>query len=97
MIFKAVITASNARALLTVICMGSGESRHKAFATCSSHLVVVGMYYGAAVFIYMRPIQDKTVSAFYTVLTPVLNPLSLRNKEVDRAFRTVLGRGTSGE
>ncbi|KAI5935123.1 Olfactory receptor 2M3 [Manis javanica] len=101
----AVITASYARVLLAVIRMGSGESRRKAFATCSSHLVVVGMYYGAAMFIFMRPAsdrsptQDKTVSAFYTILTPMLNPLiySLRNKEVARAFRTVLGRGTSGE
>ncbi|KAI5140160.1 Olfactory Receptor 2M2 [Manis pentadactyla] len=63
----AVITASSARVLLAVIHMGSGESRRKAFATCSSHLVVVGMYYGAAMFIYMWPIsdlsptQDKTV------------------------------------
>ncbi|KAI5934881.1 Olfactory receptor 2M3 [Manis javanica] len=99
----AVITASYAHVLLAVIHMGSGESRHKAFTTCSSHLVVVGMYYGAAMFIYMRPTsdhsstQDKTVSAFYTILTPMLNPLSLCNKEVARAFRMVLGRETSGE
>ncbi|XP_036733076.2 olfactory receptor 2M3-like [Manis pentadactyla] len=101
----AVITASYARVLLAVIHMRSGDSRRKAFATCSSHLVVVGMYYGAAMFIFMRPAsdrsptQDKTVSAFYTILTPMLNPLiySLRNKEVARAFRTVLGRGQSGE
>ena len=79
--------------------MSSAESRHKAFATCSSHLMVVGMYYGAAMFIYMRPssgrspTQDKIVSAFYTILTPMLNPLiySLRNKEVARAFMKVLG------
>ncbi|XP_073077730.1 olfactory receptor 2M3-like isoform X1 [Manis javanica] len=101
----AVITASYAHVLLAVIHMGSGESRRKAFATCSSHLMVVGMYYGAAMFIYMRPVsdrsptQDKMVSAFYTILTPMLNPLiySLRNKEVARAFRMLLGRGKSGE
>ncbi|XP_036763870.2 olfactory receptor 2M3-like [Manis pentadactyla] len=98
----AVITASSARVLLAVIHMGSGESRRKAFAPCSSHLMVVGMYYGAAMFIYLRPAsdrsptQDKTVSAFYKVLTPVLNPLSLHSKEVARV-RKVLGRGTSGE
>ncbi|XP_036850660.2 olfactory receptor 2M3-like [Manis javanica] len=101
----AVITASYAHVLLAVIHMGSGESHHKAFATCSSHLMVVGMYYVAAMFTYMWPIsdrsptQDKMVSAFYTILTPMLNPLiySLHNKEVARAFRTVLGRGKSGE
>lgn len=95
----AIIIASYTRVILTVLHMSSAESRHKAFATCSSHLMVVGMYYGAAMFIYMRPssgrspTQDKIVSAFYTILTPMLNPLiySLRNKEVARAFMKVLG------
>ncbi|CAO2631234.1 Olfactory receptor 2AJ1 [Lemmus lemmus] len=94
-----IIIASYTRVILAVIRMSSAESRHKAFATCSSHLVVVGMYYGAAMFIYMRPSsgrspnQDKMVSAFYTILTPLLNPLiySLRNREVARAFMKVLG------
>ncbi|XP_008842001.1 olfactory receptor 2M3-like [Nannospalax galili] len=95
----AIIIASYTRVILAVVQMGSSESRHKAFATCSSHLMVVGMYYGAAMFIYMRPSsgrspkQDKIVSAFYTILTPMLNPLiySLRNREVARAFMKVLG------
>ncbi|VTJ64030.1 Hypothetical predicted protein [Marmota monax] len=100
-----IIIASYARVILAVIHMGSGEGRRKAFATCSSHLMVVGMYYGAAMFIYMRPTsdrsptQDKMVSACYTILTPMLNPLiySLRNREVSRAFMKVLGKGKSGE
>ncbi|XP_003479733.1 olfactory receptor 2M3-like [Cavia porcellus] len=101
----AIIIASYTRVILAVIRMGSRESRHKAFATCSSHLMVVGMYYGAAMFIYMRPTsersptRDKMVSAFYTILTPMLNPLiySLRNREVSRAFLQVLGKGKSAE
>uniref|UniRef100_A0A452VL64 Olfactory receptor n=1 Tax=Ursus maritimus TaxID=29073 RepID=A0A452VL64_URSMA len=101
----AVISASYARVIVAVIHMGSGEGRRKAFATCSSHLTVVGMYYGAAMFIYMRPTsdrsptQDKMVSVFYTILTPMLNPLiySLRNKEVARAFKKLLGKGKSAE
>ena len=101
----AVIIASYARVILAVIRMGSGESRHKAFTTCSSHLIVVGMYYGAGMFIYMRPVsdrsptQDKMVSAFYTILTPMLNPLiySLRNKEVARALMKVLGKDKCAE
>uniref|UniRef100_A0A673SM45 G-protein coupled receptors family 1 profile domain-containing protein n=1 Tax=Suricata suricatta TaxID=37032 RepID=A0A673SM45_SURSU len=99
------IIASYACVMLAVIRMGSGEGRRKAFATCSSHLMVVGMYYGAALFIYMwptschSPTQDKMVSVFYTILTPMLNPLiySLRNKEVARAFMKVLGKGKSEE
>ncbi|XP_003124426.2 olfactory receptor 2M3-like [Sus scrofa] len=101
----AVIIASYAHVILAVIRMRSGEGRSRAFATCSSHLMVVGMYYGAAMFIYMRPISDRSptedrmVSAFYTILTPMLNPLiySLRNKEVYRAFIKVLRKGKSGE
>ncbi|XP_037679286.1 olfactory receptor 2M3-like [Choloepus didactylus] len=100
-----VILASYVRVIQAVILMASGEGRRKAFTTCSSHLMVVGMYYGAAVFIFMRPTshrfptQDKTVSILYTILTPMLNPLiySLRNKEVARAFMKVLGKDKSGE
>ncbi|KFO35790.1 Olfactory receptor 2M7 [Fukomys damarensis] len=47
----ATITASKTRVLLAVICMGLGEGHRKAFATCSSHLMVLGMYSGAAMFI----------------------------------------------
>ncbi|XP_045634929.1 olfactory receptor 2M3-like [Ursus americanus] len=101
----AVVLVSYARVIMAVIHMGSGEGRRKAFATCSSHLTVVGMYYGAAMFIYMRPTSDrsptqnKMVSVFYTILTPMLNPLiySLHNKEVARAFKKVLGKGKSAE
>ncbi|XP_075399382.1 olfactory receptor 2M4-like [Tenrec ecaudatus] len=96
-----VIIISYSHVLRAVIRMGSGESRRKAFTTCSSHLSVVGLYYGAAMFIYMRPAtnhtpnQDKMVSAFYSILTPMLNPLiySLRNKEVSRGLQKSLRKG----
>ncbi|XP_057566126.1 olfactory receptor 2M4-like [Hippopotamus amphibius kiboko] len=96
-----VIIGSYSRVLQAVIGMGSEESRRKAFATCSSHLSVVGLYYGAAMFLYMRPAsnhtpdQDKMISAFYTIPTPMLNPLiySLRNKEVSRGLQKLLRKG----
>ncbi|XP_003803156.1 olfactory receptor 2M4 [Otolemur garnettii] len=96
-----VIIISYAHVLQAVIYMGSGKSRRKAFTTCSSHLSVVVLYYGAAMFMYMRPAsnhtpdEDKFVSAFYTILTPMLNPLiySLRNKEVSRALVKLLKKG----
>ncbi|XP_059570383.1 olfactory receptor 2T5-like [Alligator mississippiensis] len=69
--------------------------QQKALATCSSHLTVVVMFYGAAIFMYMRPSsyhfpeQDKIVALFYTIVTPVLNPLiySLSNRDVLRALK----------
>ena len=86
--------------LLTVLHMPSNEGRQKALVTCSSHLTVVGMFYGAATFMYVLPSslhspkQDNIISVFYTIVTPALNPLiySLRNKEVMGALRRVLGK-----
>ncbi|KAE8605640.1 hypothetical protein XENTR_v10015254 [Xenopus tropicalis] len=68
--------------------------RYKAFSTCAAHLIVVVLFYGTATFMYMRPRHsaqqtDKIVSVFYTVVTPMLNPLiyRLRNREVHGALR----------
>lgn len=94
------IIASYALILFTVLHMPSNEGRHKALVTCSSHLTVVGMFYGAATFMYVLPSslhspkQDNIISVFYTVVTPALNPLiyTLRNKKVMGALRRVLGK-----
>ncbi|XP_053120458.1 olfactory receptor 2F1-like [Hemicordylus capensis] len=72
----------------------SSEGRHKAFSTCTSHLTVVTLCYGTAIFAYMRPKanispnQNKMLTVFYAVVTPMLNPIiySLRNKEVKGAL-----------
>ncbi|XP_049636596.1 olfactory receptor 2AG2-like [Suncus etruscus] len=93
-----VIVASYTVILFTVLQMPSNEGRKKVFITCSSHLIVVGMFYGAATFMYVLPSslhspkQDNIISVFYTIVTPSLNPLiySLRNKEVMGALRRVL-------
>ncbi|XP_057635143.1 olfactory receptor 2AG1-like [Chionomys nivalis] len=95
-----VILASYVRILYSVLHMPSNEGRKKALVTCSSHLTVVGMWYGGASFMYVlphqfhSPIQDNVLSVFYTTVTPALNPLiySLRNKEVTGALRRILGK-----
>ncbi|XP_049730441.1 olfactory receptor 56-like [Elephas maximus indicus] len=95
-----IIMASYAHILAAVLRMNSAESRKRALATCSSHLTAVSLFYGAAMFIYLRikhygtPSHDKVVSIFYTVLTPMLNPLiySLRNGEAMGALRKGLDR-----
>uniref|UniRef100_A0A8C6FR11 Olfactory receptor family 2 subfamily D member 3 n=1 Tax=Moschus moschiferus TaxID=68415 RepID=A0A8C6FR11_MOSMO len=84
----------------TVIQMQAGEARLKAFSTCGSHLIAVVLFYGSGIFTYMRPNskiikeRDKMISVFYTVVTPVLNPIiySLRNKDVKGALRKLAGR-----
>ncbi|XP_005075834.1 olfactory receptor 2AG2-like [Mesocricetus auratus] len=94
-----VIFFSYAWILFTVLYIPSNEGRKKALVTCSSHMTVVGMYYGALTVMYVipssyhNPKQDNILSVFYTVVTPALNPLiySLRNKEVTGALRRVLG------
>ncbi|XP_028637820.1 olfactory receptor 2AG1-like [Grammomys surdaster] len=96
----AAIMASYILILFTVLNKPSNEGRKKALVTCSSHLTVVSLYYGALTVMYvlpssyLSPKQENILSVFYTVVTPALNPLiySLRNKEVTGALRKVLGK-----
>nr|XP_033779175.1 olfactory receptor 11L1-like [Geotrypetes seraphini] len=82
----------------TIIRIPSSSGRHKAFSTCASHLIVVAMFYGCAIYMYVRPsgnhpyFQDKLMAVFYNVLTPLLNPIiySLRNKEFIEAVKKVM-------
>ncbi|XP_036605833.1 olfactory receptor 2AG1-like [Trichosurus vulpecula] len=86
--------------LTAVFHMPSTQGRKKALLTCSSHLTVVGLYYGPLVFIYVlssayhSPQQDNIFSVFYTNITPALNPLiySLRNKDVLGALKKLIGK-----
>lgn len=83
--------------IINILQMKTKASRQKAFSTCSSHLTVVMLFYGSLICVYLLPETKtmkelhKTFSLFYTVFTPMLNPLiySLRNREVKAAlYRT---------
>lgn len=84
-----------ARAVLKI---SSAKGRRKAFGTCSSHLIVVTLFYSSVIAVYLQPKnpyareRGKFFGLFYAVGTPSLNPLiyTLRNKEVKRAFRRLL-------
>ncbi|XP_045398057.1 olfactory receptor 2H2 [Lemur catta] len=86
-----------ARAVLRI---NSAKGRRKALGTCSSHLTVVILFYSSVIAVYLQPRnpyaqeRGKFFGLFYAVGTPSLNPLvyTLRNKEVKRAFRRLLGR-----
>ncbi|XP_032646744.1 olfactory receptor 10A4-like isoform X2 [Chelonoidis abingdonii] len=95
-----LILVSYVHILYTIFKIPSAAGRSKTFSTCSSHLIVVTLFYGTAIVTYLRPKSrysrdtDKLLSLFYTVVCPMLNPLiySLRNKEVKKALRRVMAR-----
>ncbi|XP_052500604.1 LOW QUALITY PROTEIN: olfactory receptor 13C7-like [Budorcas taxicolor] len=85
--------------LSTVLRINSAEGRKKAFSTCSAHIMVVTVFYGTILFMYMKPKSkdaafDKLIALFYGIITPMLNPIiySLRNTEVHSAMRKLIAR-----
>ncbi|XP_071969651.1 olfactory receptor 11L1-like [Engystomops pustulosus] len=79
----------------TVARIPSTTSKHKAFSTCSSHLIVVCTFYGTLLAKYMIPskgnslLLNKIISLLHTVFTPLFNPIiySLRNQDIKTALQ----------
>ncbi|XP_007517096.1 olfactory receptor 13H1-like [Erinaceus europaeus] len=92
------ILISYVRIAVAVLRIHSLEARFKAFSTCGSHLTVVTIFYGTAIYMYLKPHskksqeEDKVFSIFYGAITPMLNPLiyTLRNKDVKSALRRLV-------
>nr|XP_003466707.1 olfactory receptor 6N2-like [Cavia porcellus] len=86
--------------LKAVLKLPSAASRAKAFSTCSSHIIVVTLFYSSAWIVYVGPPvmhsegKDKYIALVYAFLTPFLNPIiyTLRNREVKEAVRRVTRR-----
>ncbi|XP_015268209.1 PREDICTED: olfactory receptor 2D3-like [Gekko japonicus] len=95
-----VILMSYMLILATVIRMRSAAGRRKAFSTCASHLIVVILFYGILIFVYLTPgsdaapDRDKELAVLYIVVTPLLNPIiyTLRNKDIHGAVSRMLQR-----
>ncbi|XP_036620573.1 olfactory receptor 1440-like [Trichosurus vulpecula] len=90
-----IIMVSYGHIVEAILKMSSAQGRSKAFNTCASHLMAVTLFYASGLFVYLRPTfsdsfsHDKVASIFYTMITPMLNPLiySLRNKEIKEALK----------
>ncbi|XP_077635166.1 olfactory receptor 4K2 isoform X2 [Crocuta crocuta] len=84
--------------VLVTIKHHSSKGSSKALSTCTAHFIVVFMFFGPCIFIYMWPLSsfliDKILSVFYTIFTPILNPViyTLRNQEVKTAIRKLKTR-----
>ncbi|KAM4703110.1 olfactory receptor 5V1-like [Rhinophrynus dorsalis] len=89
------------RIISTILNIKSAEGRRKAFSTCSSHLIIVTVFYVTGIFNYNGPTlgnsfhAERLPSLIYSILTPLLNPIvyCLRNKEVQKAWKkTLIGK-----
>nr|XP_012602152.1 olfactory receptor 10AG1 [Microcebus murinus] len=95
-----LIVVSYSKIISNILKLSTANGRAKAFSTCSSHLIVVVLFYGTATITYLQPKPNefqrmgKLISLFYTVLIPMLNPIiyTLRNKDIMVALRKLLGK-----
>ncbi|XP_027975236.1 olfactory receptor 4K13-like [Eumetopias jubatus] len=79
--------------MLVTIWQHSSSASSKAMSTLSAHITVVTLFFGPAIFIYAFPFNsysvDKFLSVFYSIITPLLNPIiyTLRNQEMKAAIK----------
>ncbi|XP_061447435.1 olfactory receptor 4N2-like [Rhineura floridana] len=85
-------------ALLVKVRTGSSQGKSKAASTCATHIIIVFVMFGPAIYIYCRPFQDfpldKVVAIFHTVVFPLMNPMiyTLRNKEIRQAMWKLINK-----
>ncbi|XP_007521761.3 olfactory receptor 4K3-like [Erinaceus europaeus] len=84
--------------ILVTVHLRSKGGASKALSTCTSHIIVVVLFFGPCIFIYLWPLNinsvDKFLAVFYTVMTPLLNPAiyTLRNKEIKNAIKRLISQ-----
>ncbi|XP_055285506.1 olfactory receptor 18-like [Moschus berezovskii] len=94
------ILYSYTQIMSSIMRISSLGGRYKAFSTCGSHLVVVCLFYGTGLGVYLSsatsssPRKGAVASVMYAVVTPMLNPFiySLRNKDIKSALWRIINR-----
>ncbi|XP_002722953.4 olfactory receptor 7E178-like [Oryctolagus cuniculus] len=84
----------------SILRVPSPDGKYKAFSTCGSHLLVVCLFYGSGLGVYLRASfstssrKSAVASLMYTMVTPMLNPFiySLRNRDIKRALQRTVNR-----
>ncbi|XP_006037770.1 olfactory receptor 4N2-like [Alligator sinensis] len=85
-------------ALLVRLRASSSLGKSKAASTCVTHIIIVFVMFGPAIYVYCRPFRsfpmDKVVAVFHTVVFPLVNPMiyTLRNREILSAMKRLLDR-----
>ncbi|XP_069818078.1 olfactory receptor 11H6-like [Dendropsophus ebraccatus] len=93
-----IIVVSYTYIVSAVLRIPSSTGRQKAFSTCSSHLIVVSIFYWTLFVVYVVQTKgltftmSKIISLLYTAFTPLINPIiySLRNKDIMTAVKETL-------
>uniref|UniRef100_F6QCJ7 Olfactory receptor n=1 Tax=Monodelphis domestica TaxID=13616 RepID=F6QCJ7_MONDO len=89
------IMFSYTRIISAILKISSASGRSKAFSTCSSHVIVVTLFFVTGVGRYLSPatgsILEQVISLQYSTVTPLLNPIiySLKNVEVRIAIKKI--------
>ncbi|CAI9606092.1 unnamed protein product [Staurois parvus] len=86
--------------IFTILRIQTSEGRKKAFSTCSSHLLVVTIYYTALFCLYVMPRSDQYLNVYkglsfaYFSVTPMINPIiyTLRNQDIHKALQATLSK-----
>ncbi|XP_068121418.1 olfactory receptor 5V1-like [Hyperolius riggenbachi] len=93
-----IIVLSYAAIIVEILRIRSSTGRQKAFSTCSSHLLVVSLYFGVIIVFYVVPRSShylyvyKAMSFMSFGVTPMVNPIiyTLRNKDIKKALRITI-------
>ncbi|XP_075200110.1 olfactory receptor 1496-like [Anomaloglossus baeobatrachus] len=93
-----IIILSYTYIVVSILQIPSSTGRQKAFSTCSSHLIVVSIFFWTIFCVYVFPSQGRTLtmskilSMLYTVFTPLVNPIiyTLRNEDIKKSIRNTI-------